>query len=78
MARLLSHSSSDDQRKYRTKEELAEECKKDPIINFENICIDATIITTEQCEEIKNKVHAEINDDAEWAEEQDHPERDTA
>ena len=78
VVRLLSHSSSDDQRKYRTKEELAEDCKKDPIINFENICIDATIITTEQFEEIKNKVHAEINDDAEWAEEQDHPERDTA
>ena len=78
VVRLLSHSSSDDQRKYRSKEELEEDRKKDPIINFENICIDAAIITAEQFEEIKNKVHAEINDDAEWAEEQDHPEKNTA
>ena len=78
VVRLLSHSSSDDQRKYRSKEELEEDCKKDPIINFENICIDAAIITAEQFEEIKNKVHAEINDNAEWAEEQDHPEKNTA
>ena len=78
VVRLLSHSSSDDQRKYRSKEELEEDSKKDPIINFENICIDAAIITAEQFEEIKNKVHAEINDNAEWAEEQDHPEKNTA
>ena len=78
VVRLLSHSSSDDQRKYRSKEELEEDSKKDPIINFENICIDAAIITAEQFEEIKNKVHAEINDNADWAEEQDHPEKNTA
>ena len=78
VVRLLPHSSSDDQRKYRHKDELEEDRKKDPITKFENTCVDAGIISSEQFEAIKNKVQADINNDAEWAEEQDHPERDTA
>ena len=77
VVRLLSHSSSDDQRKYRSKEELEEDHKTDPIINFENTCIDEGILNAEFFEEIKNEVHAEINDDAEWAENQAHPEKNT-
>ncbi len=78
VVRLLPHSSSDDQRKYRPKEELEEDRKKDPITKFENTCVDGRIISSEQFEAIKNKVQTDINNDAEWAEEQDHPERETA
>ena len=78
VVRLLPHSSSDDQRKYRSKNELEEDRKKDPITKFENTCVNAGIISSEQFEAIKNKVQTDINNDAEWAEEQDHPDRDTA
>ena len=78
VVRLLPHSSSDDQRKYRHKDELEEDRKKDPITKFENTCVDAGIISSEQFEAIKNKIQTDINNDAEWAEEQDHPDRDTA
>lgn len=36
--RLLAHSSSDDQRKYRTSDELASDAMKDPIVRFKERC----------------------------------------
>ena len=44
VVRLLPHSSSDDQRKYRTEKALKEDHKKDPILVMENECKKAKII----------------------------------
>ena len=39
VVRLLSHSSSDDQRKYRPQSDLESDLKRDPIRKFENECM---------------------------------------
>ena len=40
VVRLLPHSSSDDHRKYRSKEELDMDMERDPINKFKALCID--------------------------------------
>ena len=44
VVRLLPHSSSDDQRKYRTEQELIEDKKRDPILILQGQCIKNKII----------------------------------
>jgi 2-oxoisovalerate dehydrogenase E1 component len=78
VVRLLSHSSSDDQRKYRSKDELNKDLKKDPIIKFEADCIQAKIAISKDFEKIREKVKKQVNTDAEWADQQDHPDQNTA
>ena len=78
VVRLLSHSSSDDQRKYRTEDELSEDQVKDPIIRFEQMCTAGKIIKQKDFDKIKKEVFTQIDEDAKWAEQQDHPDIDTA
>jgi len=78
VVRLLPHSSSDDQRKYRSEEELSDDLDKDPIHSFVKTCIDAKIISQKEFDKIKNEVNRQIDEDAEWAQEQDHPDSSTA
>lgn len=65
--RLLSHSSSDDQKKYRTKEELDEDTAKCPIEKLSKILIDAEIISTEDYEKLKIRVNEEVTNAADEA-----------
>ena len=44
VVRLLAHSSSDDQRKYRLEKDLKEDMGKDPIKKFKNACIGSGIV----------------------------------
>ena len=78
VVRLLSHSSSDDQRKYRSKDELNKDLNKDPIIKFETDCIQAKIATSKDFEKIRDEVKKQVDTDAEWADQQDHPDQNTA
>ena len=78
VVRLLPHSSSDDQRKYRTEDELSEDQAKDPITRFEQMCTAGKIINQKDFDKIKNEVFTQIDEDAKWAEQQDHPDIDTA
>ena len=78
VVRLLSHSSSDDQRKYRTEDELSEDHVKDPITRFEQMCTAGKIINQKDFDKIKKEVFTQIDKDAEWAEQQNHPDIDTA
>ncbi len=71
--RLLPHSSSDDQRKYRSEEELASEKQKDPLLQFTNICIDNGVAKQEEFDKIAEDVLNQVNADAEWAESQSDP-----
>ncbi len=71
--RLLPHSSSDDQRKYRTEAELAEDRKKDPIPRFEKFLVELGIVLEDDFPRIKREVQEHIDRAAEWAEAQPLP-----
>ena len=53
VVRLLSHSSSDDQKKYRPDESLKEDLKKDPIDLFANVLLKKEILTELSYNEFK-------------------------
>ena len=73
VVRLLPHSSSDDQRKYRPEEDLEADRKRDPLLVFANTCIHEKISTLEEFDAIIEKVKTEVDSDAEWAEAQADP-----
>lgn len=77
VVRLLPHSSSDDHRKYRDQKELEADLNRDPITIFRNKCIEAGIATTNEFDKIQSDVVTSINKDADWAEQQEHPDPDT-
>ena len=78
VVRLLPHSSSDDQRKYRKEEALAEDLKKDPLSVLESKCIDENFIRSDEFEKIRTQVDKQVDDDAEWADNQEYPDPGTA
>ena len=73
VVRLLPHSSSDDHRKYRTKDEIDKDKENDPIQKFKNECLNVGIIKTLDFEKIEKNIIDEINDDTLWAETQADP-----
>jgi len=70
VVRLLPHSSSDDHRKYRTPEELEEDRRKDPILNFVLSCTENGIISAEEFDAVQEKVKKQVDKAADWATEQ--------
>lgn len=70
VVRLFPHSSSDDQRKYRSQEELEKDKLRDPIPKFEKFLIENKFSTQEQLEELKELIAKEVNEVADWAEAQ--------
>tara|TARA_A100001037_G_scaffold198731_1_gene177766 strand:- start:5255 stop:7261 length:2007 start_codon:yes stop_codon:yes gene_type:complete len=78
VVRLLSHSSSDDQRKYRSSEDLESDLKKDPIIKFEKECLKAKILTKTDIEKTHSNVEKYIEESVAWVDEQDDPDPKTA
>jgi 2-oxoisovalerate dehydrogenase E1 component len=66
--RLVPHSSSDDQRKYRDLDELATaEKQKDCIIILTNYLLENKIATEKEIEDLKQDVLNELNDAIDWA-----------
>tara|TARA_Y100000294_G_scaffold30819_2_gene26019 strand:- start:2566 stop:4179 length:1614 start_codon:yes stop_codon:yes gene_type:complete len=78
VVRLLSHSSSDDQRKYRSKKELEADKKRDPIPRFRKECIEFGIATEKDFDKIDAEIASQVDADAEWAESRPHPVPETA
>ena len=78
VVRLVPHSSSDDQRKYRTPNALKEDQKRDPIHIFEKECLEEKFFTEGDIEKINKEVKIHVDQDAQWADEQDHPGVETA
>jgi len=66
--RLTAHSSDDDDRQYRTAEDIAEGRAKDPIILFEQYLRDAGVLTDELFEAIHARITDIVNDATEYAE----------
>lgn len=67
--RISSHSSADDQRKYRSAEELDGLSAKDPIERFKNELIAAGELTETEFAELSKEIEAEIRADYSHAEE---------
>ncbi|MDG1848442.1 MAG: thiamine pyrophosphate-dependent enzyme, partial [Candidatus Marinimicrobia bacterium] len=78
VVRLLPHSSSDDQRKYRSDKALKKYLDRDPIILFRKNCIDENIFSLKDAEKIEAKAKEQIAIDTSWAELQSHPDKETA
>ena len=68
VVRLLPHSSSDDQRKYRSEEELKNDLERDPLLIFESSCVDVGIIKKNEFDKLKIQLKKQVDEDAEWAE----------
>jgi 2-oxoisovalerate dehydrogenase E1 component len=78
VVRLFSHSSSDDQKKYRSNDSLEEDLRKDPISIFSKYLIKKEILTELSLEEFKKEITNHVNDAADWALKQSDPTADSA
>jgi len=76
--RLFSHSSSDDQKKYRDKDELEYESQHDPMIKFSRYLIDKGILTQLAYDEFHKEIISHVNEAADWALSQSDPDKTTA
>ena len=66
--RFLAHTTDDDDRTYRSREEVEERRKEDPVPNFEAQLIGAGVLTPESAAELKRSVLAEANEATDRAE----------
>ena len=78
VVRLESHSSSDDQKKYRDKNELEEDLKKCPIEKFAQILMAKGFLTQTDFDELKKTIIDEINEAADKAFNASNPNPDVA
>jgi len=78
VVRLLAHSSSDDQTKYRAKEELDLDRMRDPILRLEDAMIAAGMLTAEDGVNMRAEVAREVDEAADRAQEKPLPDPSTA
>jgi len=76
--RLTAHSSDDQQTKYRSEEELAEERKGDPVPVFRGQLRDAGVLTDDVEERLIADIKAAVDDATDYAESQPDPDPATA
>lgn len=74
--RFLSHSTDDDDRTYRTREEIALQRQHDPVPRFERILIENNIMTSQQADALKKTVLDQTNDATDRAESMPYPKPD--
>jgi 2-oxoisovalerate dehydrogenase E1 component alpha subunit len=72
--RLVPHSSSDDDRRYRTREELAEWLKRDPLDRHRAYLEEHGLMDAAGADEVKARAEAEVRDALEFAQGQPDPE----
>jgi 2-oxoisovalerate dehydrogenase E1 component alpha subunit len=66
--RFLSHTTDDDDRTYRSREEVAERRKRDPVPRFEALLVEQGILSTRAVEALKQSILAEANEATDRAE----------
>ncbi len=59
--RFLAHTTDDDDRTYRTREEIEQHRHLDPVPRFERLLLEAGIVTTDDVAAMKKDVLAEVN-----------------
>jgi 2-oxoisovalerate dehydrogenase E1 component len=74
--RMESHSSSDDQKKYRSQEELNEMLDRDPIHQTERYLHRHRILTEEQMQQMRDQTKAEVDRAADEADQEPAPRTD--
>jgi 2-oxoisovalerate dehydrogenase E1 component len=67
VVRLQSHSSSDDQKKYRTEKEIEEDLKRDPIVKLSQHLINNKFIDEKELDRLWKEISDEITQSAESA-----------
>lgn len=60
VVRLRSHSASDAQEKYRSKESIAEDLKQDPLVKLENLLLEKNIADAGKIEELKKQIFDDV------------------
>lgn len=71
--RFLAHTTDDDDRTYRSRDEVNARRKHDPVPNFERFLVEHGVLTAEAAEEMKSSVLAEANDATDRAEAMPYP-----
>jgi 2-oxoisovalerate dehydrogenase E1 component alpha subunit len=66
--RLTAHSSDDDDRRYREREEIEGWRQKDPIVRFERYLEENGLLDEEKQEEMADRIKAEVEEAVEYAE----------
>ncbi|MBD5604461.1 MAG: thiamine pyrophosphate-dependent dehydrogenase E1 component subunit alpha [Candidatus Eremiobacteraeota bacterium] len=66
--RFLSHTTDDDDRTYRTREEIERHRHLDPVPRFERVLVDAGVITSDDVSTMKREILAHVNDVTDRAE----------
>jgi 2-oxoisovalerate dehydrogenase E1 component alpha subunit len=72
--RFLAHSTDDNDMTYRTKEDVVEQRKHDPVPRFEQVLVEAGILTAEEIEAMRKDVLRETNEATDKAEAMPYPE----
>lgn len=75
--RLRPHSNADDDRKYRSAEEVESWRARDPIPRLENYMLDQELLSAHELSELRSDVHAEVDEATRLAEEAPNPPRGT-
>jgi 2-oxoisovalerate dehydrogenase E1 component len=70
VVRLLPHSSSDDQRKYRSEADLDADKKRDPLLVLAKQCIDVGIAKQSDFDKIIKEVANQVDEETVWADSQ--------
>ena len=78
VVRLLPHSSSDDQRKYRSEEEIEADRARDPIPLLESVLRNVNGMAESAVDAMREEVKAEIDAAADYAESRPFPEKESA
>jgi 2-oxoisovalerate dehydrogenase E1 component alpha subunit len=66
--RFLSHTTDDDDRTYRSREEVESRRKNDPVPCFESLLIERSVLTAADAEALRRSVLEEANDATDRAE----------
>jgi 2-oxoisovalerate dehydrogenase E1 component len=74
VVRLESHSSSDDQMKYRSEEEMARARERDPILQTERYLLRHKIMSQEEIDKMRTGIQAEVSQASDEAEAAPQPE----
>lgn len=75
--RYMSHTSDDDDRRYRPQGEMAEAKKRDPIVRFQRFLKEAGRLTDEMDQEYRVRARKEVDQATEAAEAAPYPDTDT-
>ena len=71
--RFLAHTTDDDDRSYRSREEVAERRKNDPVPRFEERLVEAGVMTAGEVEALKRSILDEANEATDRAETMPYP-----